>query len=216
VKKYMMTGLVILLPVAVTFWIIVTIINWLTEPFLGVTKQVLLFMGIANRAFLFLSAEDVLLITSKLFILVLLFLVITLIGIVGRYVAVRSLIRLGDALIHRIPLISSVYKTVQELIHTVFVSDSRAFKQVVLVPFPHEGCLSLGLLSREASADSDMLPVFIPTTPNPTSGYLIMFPRSQVVRLTMSVEEGFRYIISCGVLVSDPSQFMAEMVAKKE
>jgi uncharacterized membrane protein len=107
--------------------------------------------------------------------------------------------------LHKIPVISSVYKTSQELIQTILKTDNRAFKQVVLVPFPNPECWSIGLVTREGPAAPNLVPVFVPTTPNPTSGYLIMYDRSKVVPIEMSIEEAFRYIISCGVLLNDAS-----------
>jgi uncharacterized membrane protein len=128
-----------------------------------------------------------------------------LIGAIGRHFFFRYLIRMSDAVLHRIPIISSVYKTSQELIQTILATDNRAFKQVVLVPFPNAECYSIGLVTREGPVAPNLIPVFVPTTPNPTSGYLIMYDRSKVVPLDMSVEEAFRYIISCGVLITDTS-----------
>lgn len=202
-KKYIMTGLVMLLPLALTFWIVFTLVDWLTGPFLDMTQKILSTFGLASAPVLFFSAEQVLRYGSKIFVLVFLFLFISLIGMVGRYFLFRYALRAGDKLLHKIPVISSVYKTSQDLIQTVLTSDSKAFKQVVLVPFPSADCLTVGLVTKEGPAGSNLVPVFIPTTPNPTSGYLILFDKSKVVFVSMSVEEAFRYVVSCGVLVSE-------------
>jgi uncharacterized membrane protein len=204
-KKYVMTGLVMLLPLALTFWIIASIVNWMTGPFVGVAEKILSAIGLTGTHVFFMSADNVLLHVSQLLVLVFLFIFIVLIGAIGRHFFFRWIIRLGDAIIHKIPVISSVYKTSQELIQTILTTDNRAFKQVVLVPFPNADCWSIGLVTREGPAASHLIPVFVPTTPNPTSGYLIMYDKSTVVPLQMSVEEAFRYIVSCGVLVTKTS-----------
>jgi uncharacterized membrane protein len=205
VKKHVMTGLVMLLPIALTFWIIASLVSWLTEPFVGIAEKILSTAGLTGASIFFLSSEKVILGLSQLLVLVFLFFFILLIGAIGRHFFFRYLIRLSDAVLHRIPVISSVYKTSQELIQTILTTDNRAFKQVVLVPFPNAECYSIGLVTREGPVAPHLLPVFVPTTPNPTSGYLIMYDRSKVVQLDMTVEEAFRYIVSCGVLVNNTS-----------
>jgi len=191
-KKYFVTGLVVLLPLALTFWIVSFILGLLTDPFLGVAETALKLLGFTSQEALDFGAN--------VLALVFLFLMIITIGAIGRYFFFKYLLQLSDAILHRIPLISTVYKTSQELINTVFKQDSTSFKQVVLVPFPHVGALSIGLVTQEESLEGRMA-VFIPTTPNPTSGFLVMFYKAQVTPLSMTVEQALRYIISCGVLM---------------
>lgn len=201
-KKNLITGLIVLLPLTLTVWIIFGVVNWLTSPFMGIAQKAIAYFGYSGMPFLFLSADSVLQITTKIFILFFLFICITFLGAIGRYVAFKYLLKISDSVLHKVPVISSVYKTSQELIHTILSNDNRAFKQVVLVPFPNKNCLSIGLVTKEEHLSSDLVPVFVPTTPNPTSGYLIIFQRNQAIPLDMTVEEAFRYIISCGVLLS--------------
>lgn len=202
-KKYVMTGLVMLLPIALTFWIIASLVSFLTQPFVGIARSLLCAAGLTQTPLLFVTADTVILCFSRLLILIFIFVFIILIGAIGRHIFFRYLLRVSDAVLHKIPIISSVYKTSQELIQTILTTDNKAFKQVVLVPFPNPDCYSIGLVTREGPVAPHLLPVFVPTTPNPTSGYLIMYDRSKVVPLDMSVEEAFRYIISCGVLVTN-------------
>ena len=202
-KKYILTGLVMLLPLALTVWIISSIIGWLTGPFIGLTEKILYALGLTGTQFLFFTPDQVLFLASQLFVLLFLLAFILIVGAVGRHIVVAYCIKAGDRLIHKIPVISSVYKTSQELIQTILATDNKAFKQVVLVPFPNAECRSIGLVTKEGPVAPGLVPVFVPTTPNPTSGYLIMYERSKVVPLKMTVEEAFRYIISCGVLLSE-------------
>lgn len=200
-KKYFVTGLVVLLPLALTFWIVSFILGVLTDPFLGIAETALKLFGVHSR--------EVLDFGSNLLAICFLFLMIITIGAIGRYFFFKYLLQLSDAILHRIPVISTVYKTSQELIQTVFKQDSTSFKQVVFVPFPHPGALTIGLVTQEVALDGRMA-VFIPTTPNPTSGFLLMFHKEQVIPLSMSVEEALRYIISCGVLMPQIQKSSAE------
>lgn len=196
-KKYFVTGVIIILPLALTFWIVSIILGILTDPFFDLSKIVLRSLG--------LSSAEALDLGSKLLALILFFFFITLIGAIGRYFFFKYLMELSDGILHRIPVISTVYKTSKELIQSIFTQDSKSFKQVVFVPFPHAGSRALGLVTQEESLDG-LIAVFIPTTPNPTSGYLLMYKKEDVVVLDMKVEEALRYIISCGVLMPRVNQ----------
>ncbi len=202
-KRYFLTGIAILLPLALTLWIVGFIIDLLTGPFLGITEQILSAIGLEGVPFLFLNSHQVVTVISKALILVFMVAFIVGIGAIARYFFFRYLMKFGDMILHKIPVVSSVYKTSQELIQTIFTSDNKAFKQVVLVPFPNSTSKSIGLLTRD-DVVGDKVPVFVPTTPNPTSGYLIMYRSEEVIPIEMSVETALRYVISCGVLI-DPN-----------
>jgi uncharacterized membrane protein len=201
-KKQFLTGMIVLLPIALTFWIVSFIVEVLTKPFLGIAEQILSALGLKDVSFLFLSANQVLDYSSKILILTFLFAIIVVIGAIGRHFFFKYLLKIGDAILHRIPLISTVYKTSQELIQTVFASTNKSFKQVVLVPYPNENSWCIGLVTRDDFELENKAAVFVPTTPNPTSGFLIMYDKSKIVPLDMKVEEALRYIISCGVLLT--------------
>ncbi len=191
-KKYFVTGLVVLLPLALTYWIIGFILAVLTDPFTGVAITALKLLGI--------HSPEILEFGGKVLALCLLFGLIISIGAIGRYFLFKYLLQLSDAILHRIPIVSAVYKTSQELIQSVFRHDSVSFKQVVFVPFPHPGSMVVGFVTQEVSLDGRVA-VFVPTTPNPTTGFLLMYRKDDVIELDMKVEEALRYIISCGVLM---------------
>jgi len=201
-KKYFITGLVVLLPLALTFWIVSFIIGLLTDPFLGAARNILETIGIKKVHFFFLSSEQLFDYLSKILVLVFLVAFISLIGWIGRYFFFTYILKLGDAILHKIPLISTVYKTSQEFIQTILTSTNKSFKQVVLVPFPHKSALSIGLVTRDDMEIDNRVAVFVPTTPNPTSGFLILFSKDEVIPIDMKVEEAMRYVISCGVLLT--------------
>ncbi len=217
-KKYVMTGLVMLLPLAITLWIIGTIIDLLTGPFTGITEKILSSTGLQQTPLLFLTPSQTFLVVEKLLILIFLFFFILTIGAVGKHFIVSYFLRFGDTLLQKIPVINSVYKTSQELINAIFTSDQKAFKQVVLVPFPNESCLTIALVTKQEGIDPSLVPVYVPTTPNPTSGYLIMYDKNKVIPVDMSVEEALRYVLSCGALLKKEGiiqthpQYVAERV----
>ncbi|NGX42577.1 MAG: hypothetical protein K940chlam7_00857 [Chlamydiae bacterium] len=205
-RKYFITGLVILLPLALTITILVFFVNLFTNPFVDVVRDFFEHYGLLQKGFLFLSAKQVQFYVSRLLILALLFFFTVLLGILTRWVIVHYFIRLGDYIFHRIPFVRAIYKTSQDVIRTIFTASTKSFKQVVMVPFPNMETHSLGLVTREKvpgvgeNKDQYLVAVFVPTTPNPTSGFLIMFKPEDLVYLDMPVEEALKYIISCGVI----------------
>ena len=206
-KKYFITGLAILLPLAVTIAVVVFVVNFLTRPFIGLVTKLLLHTRISEIGFLFLTPAQVICYGSRLIILIGLLLVTVGLGFLARWFIFNSLIRLSDKILRKIPLVNKVYKTTQEIIKTLFASDKDSFKQVVMAPFPSRGIHSLGLVSRESpqtceeAAGSGLISVFIPTTPNPTTGFLLMFKKEDLIFLDMKTEDAVKYIVSCGVIV---------------
>lgn len=208
-KKYFVTGLVILLPLVITIAVVIFLVNFLTKPFIGVVSAVLAKLHIINQGFLFLTPEELLLYGSKLIILILIFLFTVFLGMVTRWFFIHAIFRLGDKILHRIPIVNTVYKTTQDIIKTLFVSDKNTFKQVVMVPFPRSDVFVLGLIARESpkvcsqAVGNELISVFVPTTPNPTTGFLLMFKRSDLILIDMKPEDAIKYIVSCGVIVPD-------------
>lgn len=203
-RKHFITGFVILLPVAVTIAVVLFLINFLTQPFVGMVTSFLEHFSIFSNGFLFLNAQQTVHLISRFFILAVLFFVTVLLGMLTRWFFVYSLIRLGEYILHKIPFINTVYKTSKDVIDTIFTSKTGAFKQVVMAPFPSKDVLTVGLVTREnikaEEGEEPLIAVFVPTTPNPTSGYLVMYKREDLIYLDISVEEAFKYIISCGVI----------------
>lgn len=205
-KKSFITGLALLLPVALTIAIVVFIVDLFTAPFIDAVRALLDNYRIFEYGFWLFSAEQLELYVSKVLILALLFFVTVFLGWLTRWVVIHYLIRLNDYILHRIPFVRTIYKTSQDVIKTIFGQDTRSFKQVVLVPFPNKQTYSIGLVTRDeltltsAGRSKSVVAVFVPTTPNPTSGFLLMYDRKDLVPLSISVEEAFKYVVSCGVI----------------
>lgn len=208
-KKHFITGLIILLPLVITIAVVIFLVNFLTQPFVGVVSGILTQLHIVNHGFLFLTPEKLLIYGSKVIILILLFGCTVLLGIVARWLFINTLFRLGDRILHRIPIVNTVYKTTQDIINTLFVSDKNSFKQVVMVPFPRADVFVLGLVARDSpkicsqAAGSNLVSVFVPTTPNPTTGFLLMFKHEDLIPIDMKPEDAIKYIVSCGVIIPD-------------
>ncbi len=119
----------------------------------------------------------------------------------------RRLVTFWEALLARIPLVRTVYTAVKQVTETVFSSSSQSFRQVLLVEYPRRGIWSLGFQTNtglgevQQKTGEEVVAVFVPTTPNPTSGFVLMIPRKEVVEMDMSVDEGLKMIVSMGVVV---------------
>ena len=209
-KKHFITGLVFLLPLVVTIAVIIFLVNFLTQPFIGMVSPVLTKFHIINKGVLFLTPEQVLRYTSQLIILTLLFLFTVGLGIITRLFIIHYVFRFGDRILSRIPIVNTVYKTTQDIIKTLFVSDKNTFKQVVMVPFPRPDIFVLGLIARESpetcsnAVKEELTSVLVPTTPNPTTGFLLMIKKKDLIYIDMKPEEAIKYIVSCGVIVPNP------------
>jgi uncharacterized membrane protein len=209
VKKSFLTGLIILLPVAITIAVVGFLINFFTSPFVSGVTAFLKDFHIADNGILFLTHEQVIVYLSKTLILICLIIVIFLLGMLTRWVLIRSILNLWDKLLHKIPVVRTVYKTTQEIIKNMFMSDKTAFKQVVLVPFPRKDMYVLGIITGNAptacskTMGSTLISVLIPTTPNPTTGFLLMYKPEELIHIDMKPDEAIKYIVSCGVLVPD-------------
>lgn len=127
----------------------------------------------------------------------------------------RRLVAAGEAVLRRVPVVRSVYGAVKQVAETLFSSRGDSFRKVLLVEYPRRGCWTLAFLTGAAApeierrAGEPMVSVFVPTTPNPTSGFFLMLPRREVVELDMSVDEGLRLLLSMGVVAPGPGAQVA-------
>jgi uncharacterized membrane protein len=206
IRKYFITGLVILLPVAMTIAIVIFIFNLLTAPFLGITQAVFDRYHLFSHGFLFLTASQVQSLVAQLLILTFLFFFVVGLGFIARWFFFKTVLLFTEYIVKRIPFVSSIYKTCQEVINTLFTSNKNSFKQVVLVKFPNAISYSIGLITSESNPCFDQhlnekrISVFVPTAPNPTSGFLMLFKAEDLIYIDMKVEDAFKFIISCGMI----------------
>lgn len=199
-KKYFITGLIFLLPLAISIAVVFFVVDFLTQPFVGTIER-----WIVDYPW-YAKYQAPIHFFLQLLLVIVLFFFTVLLGFLTRAFIFRSLLNLYEYVMHRIPIIKTIYKTTQHVIKAIFGSTSRSFKQVVMVPFPVKGAYAIGLVSSpappicETTLNQKMVTVFVATTPNPTSGYLMMYKEEDVIYIDMKIEDAFKYIISCGVI----------------
>lgn len=196
-KKHFITGLIILLPLAVTIGVALFIFNLLTEPLAGALAKVFAYYH------LLAISPQIQFFVSQILVLAFLVLFTILLGMIARHFFVNYMINLWDWTMHKIPLVRTIYKASQDVIKTLFTTNNNAFKQVVLIPFPYPGTYSIGFITQEDAAidkEETKIAVFMPTAPNPTSGLLMLFDKKDVIYIDMKVEDAFKYVVSCGVI----------------
>lgn len=197
-KKYFLTGLVTLLPLAITIWVVHFVVHFLTKPFIGLMTLLIDRLPIASPRLIHTL--------SQICILIGLFLLIWFLGFFARKFFFNQLIALGDRLLIKIPLVNKVYKTSKEIVKSIFGTSERIFEQVVMIPFPYKGCYCIGLIAKEApktcsdAENGKLVSVFIPTTPNPTTGFLVMCHENELIYLKMKTEDAVKYVVSCAVI----------------
>lgn len=211
-KKYFLTGLALFLPAILTLVIVAFFVNLFTDPFINALEGAFNYYQVEGYQNWSLSKSTGLLLVTRIFILIIIFFFIILVGFLTQIFFMYSLFNKTDNLIHRIPIINKIYKSIQEVIHTLFSSKSSAFKQVVLVPYPSEDTLSIGFVTSDATSNSnepkikEKIAIFVPGTPNPTFGFILMFPKDQVTFIDMKVDEAFKLLVSCGLMLPDTSR----------
>lgn len=209
IKRSFFTGLILLLPLIVTLFVLNIIINLLTSPFVGIFHQFLLHYELIDTSFSSAIESHLFFWTSKFIILLSLFLLIIFIGTLGQSLLVNSLLIKADAFLQTIPLVNKIYCSLREVVNTLFIQNSNSFSEAVLVPFPQPHVLSIGLVTgkqielNHSEKKAAHVLVYIPTAPNPTVGYLLLFNSNQIIPLNISVEEAMKFVISCGTTLKN-------------
>jgi uncharacterized membrane protein len=192
-KTYFLTGLLIWVPLVITIWVLSVVVNTLES----VVPQFLSPQALFGRD-----------IPGFRVVLVLGVLLVT--GLVGANFLGRRIFELSEKVLGRIPLVRSIYQSVKQVSDTLLAPNGQAFREAVMIRYPHQGSWTIAFLTGApsgevaANLDGDYVSVYIPTTPNPTSGFFLLMPRSEVIHLKMSVDTALKYIVSMGV-VTPPS-----------
>ena len=196
VRKRMLTGLLLILPVYVTFFVVKFLFSFVGGTLAPVIKKVLQFYGVALPK----SSLDEFIITF--FGIILTFIALYFIGIFAANFVGKAIISYFENLLTKTPIIRTIYSSVKQIIHAVSLPGKQAFKRVVLVDFPKEGTKSIGFVTSDTQYNKEQkyITVFIPTTPNPTTGFLIFVTEDTVTDTTLTVEEAFKTLFSGGVL----------------
>lgn len=213
-KKYILTGLLVWLPLAVTIWVLTWILGLLDGVFVAVVAALAAVLPQPLAGVLVRSTE----IPGLGVLLLLIAMLLTgmfVTNIVGQWWLTR-----WDQLLSRIPIVKSIYSSVKQVSDTLFSSSGQAFREAVLVQYPRQGSWTIAFVTGKPGGEvathlhDDYLSLYVPTTPNPTSGFFLMVPRSDVVVLGMTVDEALKYIISMGVVA--PSMPLAHPTVDPE
>lgn len=195
-RNYFLTGFIVCAPLAVTAYIAWSFVGWVdswVKPYIPPIYNPDTYLPFPVPGFGLIVA----------------LVLITLIGFLTANIVGRSVVGFGEKLLGRMPLVRSIYKVVKQILETVLSEKSNTFKKVGLIQYPREGLWALVFIATDAegeiqheleSQNTVSRAVFLPTTPNPTSGFLLYVPRDDIVELSMTVEEGAKLIISAGLI----------------
>lgn len=203
-RRYILTGLLVWLPLAVTVWVLTSVVGLLDGIFawLVVAAQTVLPASLAPAL---TKLREIQGLSVIVMVLALLLTGLAVTNIAGQWIVTQS-----NRLFSNIPIVKSIYNSVKQVSDTLFSSSGQAFRHAVLVQYPRQGAWTIAFVTGKPGGEvadhlpGDMLTVYVPTTPNPTSGFMLIVPRAEVVELSMSVDEALKYVISMGV-VSPPS-----------
>lgn len=197
VKNYLLTGLIVVVPITLTVYII--------QALIGIMDRFLAFLPAAFHP------DSLLGFHLPGLGLVLVFILVFLVGLLTRNYFGNRVVLFGDRLVGRIPVVRSIYQAVKQLTEAVFGNRGNSFQKVVMLEFPRPGLYSIGFVAGPAGGELEkqaglqVMSVFIPCTPNPTTGYYVVVPEKDLIVLNMSVEEAFKLIISGGLITPGPA-----------
>jgi uncharacterized membrane protein len=191
-KKYFITGLLVWVPLGITLWVLHLLVTSMDQTLLLLPER----YQTENLFGIHIPGMGVLLSLLILFAT----------GLITANFLGQRLLLYWESLLGRIPVVKSIYNSVKQVSDTLFSSNGHAFRQALLVQYPREGSWTIAFLTGRPGGDvvnhlpGDYVSVYVPTTPNPTSGFFLMMPQKDVIALNMSVDEALKYIISMGVV----------------
>lgn len=211
-RNSFLTGLVVIAPIGLTAWLIWTVVGWVDGfvwPFIPDAYQP---MPLLNRL-LGLEGADQITVNVRGVGVVIFLIFTTLVGWVAKGLIGRSLISWAEGLVLGLPVVRSVYRGIKQIAETVFSQSDRSFEKACLVEYPRRGIWAIGFISTTTKGEIDgsipemgeKVAIFVPTTPNPTSGFLLFVPRADLKELEMSVEDAAKLVISAGLVYPDHS-----------
>lgn len=194
-RKYFITGLLVLVPLAITLWVLSLIIGTMDQSLLLLPErwrpEALFGFGIPGLG------------------TILTLLIIFLTGLAARNFIGNQVVLIWESVLTRIPVVNSIYSSVKQVSDTLFSSSGNAFRKAVLVQYPRQGSWTIAFLTGTPGGDvrnhlhGDYISIYVPTTPNPTSGFFLMVPRADAIELDMSVDAALKYIVSMGVVAPE-------------
>ncbi|WP_454849407.1 DUF502 domain-containing protein [Rhizobium binxianense] len=198
-RNNFLAGLIICAPIAITIWLTWTFIHWAdswVRPYIPARWNPESYLNFAIPGFGLLTA----------------IILITIVGFLGKNLIGQSIVRFGESIVHRMPLVRTVYRSVKQIFETVLKEQSNSFKKVGLIEYPGPGLWAIVFISTDAKGEiaskfnamgQDMVTVFLPPTPVPTAGFLIFVPREKIVPLDMTPEDAAKLLISGGLVTPE-------------
>lgn len=216
-RNNFIAGLVVIAPIGLTLWLIWTVVGWVDSfvwPFVPNAYQP---EELINRLMGRVPSDENWITVNVRGIGVVIFLIFTmLVGWMGKGLIGRSFLRWGEGLVGRMPVVRSIYNAVKQIAETVFAQSETSFDKACMIEYPRKGIWAIGFISTatkgellEKAGAGPMTSVFLPTTPNPTSGFLLLVPTVDIIELEMSVEDAAKLVISAGLVY--PGEKDAEM-----
>jgi uncharacterized membrane protein len=196
-KKYLITGLLIWIPLAITIWVLNLIVSTMDQSLQLLPPQ---YQPQALLGYQILGLGALLTVV-----------VVFVTGVLASNILGQRLLLFWENLLGRIPVVKTIYTGVKQVSDTLFAPGGKAFRKALLVQYPREGSWTIAFLTGQPGGDvanhlhGDYVSVYVPTTPNPTSGFFLMMPKSDVIELDMSVDEALKYVISMGLVTPELS-----------
>ncbi|MFZ6798692.1 DUF502 domain-containing protein [Undibacterium sp. Di24W] len=197
-RKYFITGLLILVPLAITAWVLHAVISTMDQSLLLLPEQ---WRPEALIGFRIPGLGAVLTV-----------LIIFVTGLLTKNFIGKYVVSLWEKLLNRIPIVNSIYSSVKQVSDTLFSSSGNAFSKALLIQYPREGSWTIAFLTGKPGhavaqhLDGDFVSVYVPTTPNPTSGYFLIIPKKDAIELDMSVDTALKYVVSMGVVAPEAAE----------
>lgn len=194
-RSSFLTGIVVIAPVGLTIWLIWTLFGWVDGFVLPLVPD-----RFNPEQYIGINLRGVGVIFFLLFTII--------VGWIAKGLIGRSLIRVGEGVVERTPVVRSIYSGIKQIAETVFAQSERSFEKACLIQYPRKGIWAIGFISTDTRGEvaekaetvGGLVSVFVPTTPNPTSGFLLFFPREDVVELDMTIEDAAKLVISAGLV----------------
>ncbi|MGB5636417.1 MAG: DUF502 domain-containing protein [Waterburya sp.] len=196
-KSDLIAGLLVVIPLATTIWLSISTAKWAIDLFTRIPKQINPFDGLDPVLTNILNFSVGLAVPL---------LSILIIGLMARNIVGRWLLDFGEQFLQAIPLAGSVYKTLKQILQTLVGDSKTKFRRVVILEYPRKGVWTMGFVTGKVSPQlqthlkQEMISVFIPTTPNPTSGWYAIVPQSEAIDIDISIEDAFKVLISGGIV----------------
>jgi len=202
-RNYFITGIIVVAPITLTIYLISLVVSLIDEKIVPLIPS-------------HYNPETYLPFAIPGIGVLIMVVVLTLIGWLTTGLVGRTIVRVGENLLDRMPVVRTIYSALKQIFETVFTQNSRAFRDVVLISYPRQGCWAIGFATGTTKGEvqdaiqDEVVNVFLPTTPNPTSGYLLFLPKKDVIFLDMTVEQGIKLVISGGVVTPEMSKAAAK------